>query len=204
MSVAAINQALSLALSGQNGGYLRSEQRYSLTPIQLKLDEASLADWQQLQQLPVASANGGTVPLSELVIKQQTQRQNAIYRKDLRPVVFVTADLAGGSDSPLYGMLDISARLQQQMPELQQQLINAPEDTDAISIKWDGEWQITYETFRDMGLAYGVGLIMIYLLVVAQFKSYGVPLIIMAPIPLTLIGIMPGHYLCRRSLPPLR
>lgn len=195
VSVAAINQALSLALSGQNGGYLRSEQRYSLTPIQLKLDEASLADWQQLQQLPVASVNGGTVPLSELVIKQQTQRQNAIYRKDLRPVVFVTADLAGGSDSPLYGMLDISARLQQQMPELQQQLINAPEDTDAISIKWDGEWQITYETFRDMGLAYGVGLIMIYLLVVAQFKSYGVPLIIMAPIPLTLIGIMPGHYL---------
>ncbi len=71
----------------------------------------------------------------------------------------------------------------------------APQQTDQLSIKWDGEWQITFETFRDMGIAYGVGLIMIYLLVVAQFKSYGVPLIIMAPIPLTLIGIMPGHWL---------
>ncbi|SNY58810.1 Multidrug efflux pump subunit AcrB [Arsukibacterium tuosuense] len=195
VSVAAINQALQIALSGQNGGYLRSEQRYNLTPIQLKLTEQSLADWQQLQRLPIPSMHGGTVPLSELVMKQQGQRQNAIYRKDLRPVVFVTADLAGGSDSPLYGMLDIRARLNQQMPTMVQQLISAPDDTDAVSIKWDGEWQITYETFRDMGLAYGVGLIMIYLLVVAQFKSYGVPLIIMAPIPLTLIGIMPGHWL---------
>uniref|UniRef100_A0A486XX38 Acriflavin resistance protein n=1 Tax=Rheinheimera sp. BAL341 TaxID=1708203 RepID=A0A486XX38_9GAMM len=195
VSVAAVNQALAIALSGQNGGYLRSEQLHHLTPIQLKLSEASLADWQQLQRLPIPSLNGGTVPLSELVFKQQTQRQNAIYRKDLRPVVFVTADLAGGSDSPLYGMLDISARLSEQMPTMAQQLISAPDDTDAVSIKWDGEWQITYETFRDMGLAYGVGLIMIYLLVVAQFKSYGVPLIIMAPIPLTIIGIMPGHWL---------
>jgi multidrug efflux pump subunit AcrB len=195
VSVAAINQALAIALSGQNGGYLRSEQQHHLTPIQLKLSESSLADWQQLQRLPIASNNGGTVPLSELVFKQQTQRQNAIYRKDLRSVVFVTADLAGGSDSPLYGMLDISARLSEQMPAMAQQLISAPDDTDAVSIKWDGELQITYETFRDMGLAYGVGLIMIYLLVVAQFKSYGVPLIIMAPIPLTIIGIMPGHWL---------
>jgi multidrug efflux pump subunit AcrB len=110
-------------------------------------------------------------------------------------VVFVTADLAGGPDSPLYGMLDVKAALSQGENAMPQQLFSVPTDTDHISIKWDGEWQITFETFRDMGIAYGVGLIMIYLLVVAQFKSYGVPLMIMAPIPLTIIGIMPGHWL---------
>lgn len=199
VSAAAVNQALQIAVSGQNGGYLRSEQRHNLTPIELKLKQSSLVDWQQLQRLPIPSSTGGTVPLSEVVVRQQQQRQNAIYRKDLRPVVFVTADLAGGSDSPLYGMLDIKQRLGQHYPEMTQRLISPPADTDVISIKWDGEWQITYETFRDMGLAYGVGLIMIYLLVVAQFKSYTVPLIIMAPIPLTLIGIMPGHWLMQEQ-----
>jgi len=78
---------------------------------------------------------------------------------------------------------------------LGQHYIAQPEDTSAPSVKWDGEWQITYETFRDMGLAYSVGLLLIYLLVVGQFKSYLVPLIIMAPIPLTVIGVMPGHAL---------
>jgi multidrug efflux pump subunit AcrB len=78
---------------------------------------------------------------------------------------------------------------------VQQSFVSQPEDPNAVSIKWDGEWQITYETFRDMGLAYSVGLVLIYLLVVAQFGSYALPLIIMAPIPLTIIGVMPGHAL---------
>jgi multidrug efflux pump subunit AcrB len=148
------------------------------------------------------SQSGQLIALSELTRKVETTRENTIYRKDLRPVVFVTADLAGGPDSPLYGMLDVKAALSQGDAALSQQsaapaqhLFSVPTDTDQISIKWDGEWQITFETFRDMGIAYGVGLIMIYLLVVAQFKSYGVPLMIMAPIPLTIIGIMPGHWL---------
>jgi multidrug efflux pump subunit AcrB len=194
VSVAAVNQALTIAISGGNAGYLHDEQRYRLTPIDLRLSQGALADWDQLKQLPVARTNGGAVPLSEVVTRTLTQRQNAIYRKDLRPVVFVTADLAGGYDSPLYGMLEIKRQLNQLYPQMPQLMINAPENTDVVGIKWDGEWQITYETFRDMGLAYGVGLILIYLLVVAQFKSYSVPLIIMAPIPLTLIGILPGHW----------
>jgi multidrug efflux pump subunit AcrB len=142
--------------------------------------------------LPITSRTGTQVALGEVTRKIETVRENTIYRKDLRPVVFVTADLAGGLDSPLYGMLSIKDALSD---KFEQSLLSAPEQTDTLSIKWDGEWQITYETFRDMGIAYGVGLIMIYLLVVAQFKSYGVPLIIMAPIPLTIIGIMPGHWL---------
>lgn len=197
VSVATVSQAIHMAVQGVNAGYLRDEHSRNLTPVVLKLQPGVIADWQQLAMLPVPTQNGGTVVLSEVTKRIQTTRENTIYRKDLRPVVFVTADLAGGIDSPLYGMLQVKADLAEasNLAPLPQRLFSTPEHTDELSIKWDGEWQITFETFRDMGIAYGVGLIMIYLLVVAQFKSYGVPLIIMAPIPLTIIGIMPGHWL---------
>lgn len=190
VSIEAINQTLQMAVAGQIATFVRDDQKRQLTPVELQLGEGVLASWTALGQLPVVSQTGQLIALSELTRKVETTRENTIYRKDLRPVVFVTADLAGGPDSPLYGMLDVKSGL-----DLPQQLFSVPTDTDQISIKWDGEWQITFETFRDMGIAYGVGLIMIYLLVVAQFKSYGVPLMIMAPIPLTIIGIMPGHWL---------
>jgi multidrug efflux pump subunit AcrB len=190
VSVEAINQTLQMAVAGQTATFVRDDHKRQLTPVELQLGEGVLASWTALGQLPVVSQTGQLIALSELTRKVETTRENTIYRKDLRPVVFVTADLAGGPDSPLYGMLDVKSGL-----DLPQQLFSVPTDTDHISIKWDGEWQITFETFRDMGIAYGVGLIMIYLLVVAQFKSYGVPLMIMAPIPLTIIGIMPGHWL---------
>jgi multidrug efflux pump subunit AcrB len=139
------------------------------------------------------------VPLSEIVDVERTQRENAIYHKDLLPVVFVFGDMAGKLDSPLYGMFEIFAQLRDQPiggEPLEQFFIRQPDNPYSYSLKWDGEWQITYETFRDMGIAYGVGMILIYLLVVAQFRSYLVsPLIIMAPIPLTIIGVMPGHAL---------
>jgi multidrug efflux pump subunit AcrB len=113
----------------------------------------------------------------------------------------VTADMAGDLDSPLYGMFEVLARLGDEVlsPRLdqpiEQYLVDQPDNPYRYSLKWDGEWQVTYETFRDMGLAYSVGLLLIYLLVVAQFRSYTVPLVIMAPIPLTLIGVLPGHAL---------
>ncbi|MBU2277694.1 MAG: efflux RND transporter permease subunit [Gammaproteobacteria bacterium] len=195
VSVATVSQVMQMAVQGSNAGYLRNDHSRSLTPVVLKLQQDAIANWQQLALLPVPTQQGGTVALAEVTKRIETVRENTIYRKDLRPVVFVTADLAGGIDSPLYGMLDIKAKLADAANPIAQRLFSAPEHTDALSIKWDGEWQITFETFRDMGIAYGVGLIMIYLLVVAQFKSYGVPLMIMAPIPLTLIGIMPGHWL---------
>lgn len=195
VSVEAINQTLQMAVAGQIATFVRDDHKRQLTPVELQLGEGVLASWTALGQLPVVSQTGQLIALSELTRKVETTRENTIYRKDLRPVVFVTADLAGGPDSPLYGMLDVKAALSEEKATLPQQLFSVPTDTDHISIKWDGEWQITFETFRDMGIAYGVGLIMIYLLVVAQFKSYGVPLMIMAPIPLTIIGIMPGHWL---------
>ena len=111
------------------------------------------------------------------------------------PMSWVTADSVGATDSPLYGMFAMVGELKDQMPTVRQFFFSQPDDPYYPSVKWDGEWQITYETFRDMGLAYSVGLILIYLLVVAQFGSYAVPLVIMAPIPLTIIGVMPGHAL---------
>jgi len=143
------------------------------------------------------------IPLSELVTGTTLPREHVLYRKDLQPVVYVTGDVAGGAgktDSPLYGvfaMRDAIARIATPggLP-LEERWISAPGDRfSSFALKWDGEWQVTYETFRDMGIAYAVGLVLIYLLVVAQFRSYLTPLVIMAPIPLTIIGVLPGHAL---------
>src|SRR5690606_29300268 len=128
----------------------------------------------------------------------QSTIEHTIYHKDLLPVVFVTGDMAGELDSPLYGMFALASSIADEPPgarPIAQHYIGQPRDTYDYGLKWDGEWQVTYDTFRDMGLAYSVGLILIYLLVVAQFGSYWVPLVIMAPIPLTIIGVMPGHAL---------
>jgi len=138
------------------------------------------------------------VPLAELVRVEHGLLDQPIYHKDLLPVTYIVGDAAGRNDSPLYGMFALREKLfAQPLPEggeLGEYWVSQPADPyRAYAIKWDGEWQITYETFRDMGAAYAVGLVLIYLLVVAQFRSYLLPLIIMAPIPLTLIGVMPGH-----------
>jgi multidrug efflux pump subunit AcrB len=114
------------------------------------------------------------------------------------PYTYVTGDDAGHTDSPLYGMFAMVSRLRHGEVDghhLSQNFVHQPVDPAGYAVKWDGEWQITYETFRDMGIAYAAGLVLIYLLVVGHFKRYMVPLIIMAPIPLTVIGVMPGHAL---------
>jgi multidrug efflux pump subunit AcrB len=163
-------------------------------PIRVEYEVADKADLEQVLSLRVRSQTGTLVPLSEIVTVVKSTRAPSIYHKDLLPVVYVVGDMAGVTDSPLYGLFTIAAKLTEQLG-LPQWYIQQPDNPYEYSIKWDGEWQITYETFRDMGIAYGVGLILIYLLVVAQFRSYVVPLVIMAPIPLTIIGILPGHAL---------
>ncbi|MGD9711313.1 MAG: efflux RND transporter permease subunit, partial [Thermomicrobiales bacterium] len=155
-------------------------------------------DLDVLLQLTVRSADGKSVPIRELVTSSDQVSEQPIYHKDLLPVNFVVADMAGALDSPLYGMFRMRGELSGIATPgggtLQEYFIRQPDDAYRdYALKWDGEWQVTYETFRDMGLAYGVGLVLIYLLVVAQFGSYLTPLIIMAPIPLTIIGVMPGH-----------
>jgi len=189
-----IIEALATVLNGSDVTYLHGVNLKYAVPVRIEYAEADKADIEQVLALQVRSVNGNLVPLTELVTIDRGQREKNIYHKNLLPVVYVTADIAGDVDSPLYGMFDIAGTLGEQNG-LEQWYTKQPENPYKYSLKWDGEWQITYETFRDMGAAYAVGLLLIYLLVVAQFHSYKVPLVIMAPIPLTIIGIMPGHAL---------
>lgn len=169
-------------------------------PVRIALPAEKQSSLDALLKLRVRSRDSMLLPVSELVEVRDVGREKAIYHKDLLPVVYVLGDMGGQLDSPLYGMFDIRRRINgmalEQGGTLGEWFIRQPADPYAgYSVKWDGEWQVTYETFRDMGIAYAVGLILIYLLVVAHFGSYVVPLIIMAPIPLTLIGVLPGHAL---------
>ncbi|MBS0576860.1 MAG: efflux RND transporter permease subunit [Proteobacteria bacterium] len=194
----AIADALAAAVSGLDATYLHDGASKYPRPIRLRLPASEQATIDRLLTLRVRGGQGQLVPLSELVTVQRAPWDGAILHKDLLPVVYVTGDEAGGLDSPLYGMFDLVSQLNRNTVEGQkiaQTFIAQPADTSDFAIKWDGEWQITYETFRDMGIAYAAGMVLIYLLVVAQFRSYLVPLVIMAPIPLTVIGVMPGHAL---------
>ncbi|HQZ01419.1 MAG TPA: efflux RND transporter permease subunit [Thauera sp.] len=199
-----IVEVVRLGLSGENvtpvhGG----DNKYEL-PVRIQLPAVRQSDVGDLLAMQVRARDAVLVKISELVRPVETTREQVLYRKDLLPVVYVTGDMGGKLDSPLYGMFDIRSKVNGMALEgspglagtLGEWFIHQPSDPYAgYQLKWDGEWQITYETFRDMGAAYAVGLILIYLLVVAQFRSYLVPLIIMAPIPLTIVGVMPGHAL---------
>lgn len=205
--VAAVAQTVSAALSGTDAAWLHDAQSKYPVPVRLELPRNQQVGLDTVLALPMrAAAPAGTsgpgqlVPLSELVRVEQGVIDKPLFTKDLANVSYVFGDMAGKLDSPLYGLFAIRPRLDEAAlkgtGELSEYWISQPKDTyRSYALKWDGEWQITYETFRDMGAAYGVGLILIYLLVVAQFRSYTTPLVIMAPIPLTIIGVMPGHAL---------
>jgi multidrug efflux pump subunit AcrB len=195
----AIVTTLRAGLAGESTAYLHDETKYPAAAV-LQLPASAQGDLNALLQLAVRSSEGKLVPIRELVTVTDTVREQPQYHKDLLPVNFVVADMAGKLDSPLYGMFSMRGEIQKIATPgggtLQEYFIHQPADAYRdYALKWDGESQITYETFRDMGAAYGVGLILIYVLVVAQFGSYLTPLIIMAPIPLTIIGVMPGHAL---------
>ncbi|MFO1190683.1 MAG: efflux RND transporter permease subunit [Rhodoferax sp.] len=209
--VASVAQTVQAALTGTDVAYLHDRQSKYPVPIRLQLPLERQIGLDALLALPMRSAGGALVPLSELVVVETGVIDKPLFTKDLLPVSYVLGDvgqrpLPGAAtqrnfiDSPLYGLFGVRSRLDAAaLPgtgPLQEYWIRQPSDNfRSYAVKWDGEWQITYETFRDMGAAYGVGLILIYLLVVAQFRSYLTPLIIMAPIPLTIIGVMPGHAL---------
>ncbi|HZP88862.1 MAG TPA: efflux RND transporter permease subunit [Burkholderiales bacterium] len=195
-----IVETMRAGLSGEYVTPIHSGETKYEVPVRLTLPPERQSSIDDLLKLTVRSRSGEFVPLSELVQVEKSERERTIYHKDLLPVVYVLGDMAGKLDSPLYGMFDIRSAIRgMQLNEggtLGEYFIRQPEDRyRQFAYKWDGEWQVTYETFRDMGIAYAVGLILIYLLVVAQFGSYLTPLIIMAPIPLTIIGVMPGHAL---------
>ncbi|SIR41464.1 Multidrug efflux pump subunit AcrB [Aeromonas sp. RU39B] len=167
----------------------REEAKYPV-PIRLTLSPGDRRDLDSVLTLKVSSSSGNRVPLSELVMRRDEVLPPYITHKNMLPMVMVVADMAGHLDSPLYGMVEAGGRI-----DLPQYYVRQPTAPGEVALLWDGEWKVTYETFRDMGISYGVGMVLIYLLVVAQFRSYLVPLIIMAPIPMTVVGVMPGHAL---------
>jgi multidrug efflux pump subunit AcrB len=193
-------ETMRVGLSGADVTPLHDGASKYEVPVRLALPAERQGELEEFLKLAVRTQGGTLVPLSEVVRVARTERDRPLYHKDLLPVVYVVGDQAGRVDSPLYGMFAARAKIAgaalEEGGRLGEYFIRQPSDPyRQFAIKWDGEWQVTYETFRDMGLAYGVGLILIYLLVVAQFRSYLTPLVIMAPIPLTVIGVMPGHAL---------
>ena len=195
-----IVEVVGMGLAGMDVTPARNTESKFEIPVRITLPAEQQSSLDALLKLRVRSRDGRLVPVSELVEVRDAAREKTIYHKDLLPVVYVVGDMGGKLDSPLYGMFDIRSKINgvalKEGGTLGEWFIRQPADPYAgYSVKWDGEWKVTYETFRDMGLAYAVGLILIYLLVVAHFGSYLVPLIIMAPIPLTIIGVMPGHAL---------
>ena len=199
-----IVEVVRLGLSGENVTPVHGGDNKYEIPVRIQLPAVRQSEVGNLLAMQVRARDGQLITISELVQVAETRREQILYRKDLLPVVYVTGDMGGKLDSPLYGMFDIRDKVNGMVLDgapglygtLGEWFISQPDDPYAgYQLKWDGEWQITYETFRDMGAAYAVGLVLIYLLVVAQFRSYLVPLIIMAPIPLTIIGVMPGHAL---------
>ena len=198
-----IVRTLRLALEGADIGLVHIPKETRPVQVRLRLPVSERTGLEHLGEIALRTTAGHMVPLSELIRVEESVREKAIYHKNQKPVVYVIADVGGtGPDkgeSPVYGVMGIGKKLEQYaLPEgyrLDQQYAVQPWSEQRFAMKWDGEWHITYETFRDMGIAFAAALLLIYLLIVAQFQSFLTPVVIMAPIPLTLIGILPGHWL---------
>ena len=182
-----------LASAGMDAGLLRDESSRTPVPIRLRLPQADRDRPEKLKGLFVHSSGGSIIPLGELVRLERSAEPPSITHKNLRPSTFVVADVAGEEESPVYAILKLNDRLRA-LPGVTLLANREPLPAESPAIKWDGEWQITYEVFRDMGIAFAVVLVLIYIMVVGWFKSFITPLVIMAPIPLTLVGIIPGHW----------
>ncbi len=195
----AVARTLRLALDGAEAGLLRDESAREPVPLVLRLDRAQRSSLDGLLAVHVHAADGRMVSLRELVRPAATRGERFIYHKNLQPVSYVVGEVAGADESPVYGILDMQDRIEELTDPAGRPievLFNAmPTGANGYALKWDGEWQITYEVFRDMGVAFAVVLVLIYVLVVGWFRSFVTPLIIMTPIPLTLIGILPAHAL---------
>ena len=198
ISVDTINRTLQMSLGGFVLGDVKSGYKLEPTYLVVQVPFEVRADLARMKEMPVPSQFGGTVPLGELGDFYQIDQEQVIYHKDLRRVEYVTGETTGRLGAPIYGMFDVIDSLENYTTPDGIELKGtwtAPPDSDAYSgFEWAGEWTVTYETFRDMGMAFGAAIILIYMLVVMEFGNFSLPAIIMAPIPLTLIGIIPGHW----------
>ena len=187
-----------MASSGYSPGLVHFDNEKEPVEMMMRMKYDDRSDLLRLGQLSLLAGGGQRIPLSAFVQVQEKTADQTIYHKNMQKVTYVVGDVAGVIESPVYAILAMKDKINQALPGMEQyfsRMPAGPEIADRYSLKWDGEWQITYEVFRDMGLAFAVVLFLIYVLVVAWYKSFATPLAIMAPIPLTLIGILPGHWL---------
>jgi multidrug efflux pump subunit AcrB len=193
---ARVVQNLGLSVGGQRVTHLEAPGARTPVPVTVRLAEESRSGADRLGGLHIPSATGAMVPLGEVVTVDRSTVPQVIDRKNGERVVYVMAEVAGGEESPVYAIMDMKDDLSVLAAaggELPQLYTSQPSRTDRPVLKWDGEWQITYEVFRDLGIAFGGALVLIYVLIVAWFGSFTTPLVMMAAIPLTLVGIAPGH-----------
>jgi multidrug efflux pump subunit AcrB len=195
--VSEVAQTLALATSGEQAGLLHVANSRESIPTDLQFARPERSSLEGLENIRLRSADGSMVSLREMVDVEHTTLQPDIYHKNLKRVVYVTGDVAGAEESPVYAILKMNRAIRNLvLPDgAHLAIYNSaqPKSTDFFSMKWDGEWQITIEVFRDLGIAFAAVLLLIYVLVVGWFRSFTVPLAIMIPIPLTLVGILPAH-----------
>ncbi len=199
VSIDSINRNIQMAMGGYKLGDIKGHSSLEPKFIVLQLPLEKRGEIGRLANLPVPSSDGQMVPLTELGQFVRIAEQNIIYRKDLRPMEYVVGEMEGQLGAPIYGILSIEDTLQNYTApdgvQITGTMTSAPEDDLHSGFEWSGEWVVTYETFRDMGLAFAAALVLIFGLLVLEFRNFILPSIIMAPIPLTLIGIIPGHWI---------
>jgi multidrug efflux pump subunit AcrB len=195
----AIARTLRLALEGEDVGILHQPDELEPVAIRLQLPRSERSTAADLASIRMMSMNGTLVPLSELGRVVETTAPVSLHRKNLQPVVYVIGEVAGTQESPVYAILDMAERVEQlERPDgtkVEQFYRDEPLSQEQVAMKWDGEWHITYEVFRDLGAAFGAVLILIYILIIGWFGSFETPLTMMIAIPLALVGVLPGHWL---------
>jgi multidrug efflux pump subunit AcrB len=200
VSAAEVARTVETGLSGASAGLLHDPTSREDVPIEVRLSRPDRSSIEGLEDLKLPGPSGAQISLREVTNIRETAIDQSVYRKNLRPVVYVTGDVAGVVESPVYAIVQMNESINKlQLPDGDHVKLYSgttlPESTTRYAMKWDGEWHITVEVFRDLGLAFAAVLVLIYVLVVGWFKSFVTPLVIMAPIPLTLVGILPAHAL---------
>ncbi|WP_282013995.1 efflux RND transporter permease subunit [Marinifilum flexuosum] len=199
VSTQQVVHTLNMALRGNEVSQLYQEHEHEQVGIDLRLQEKDRSSLTDLKKINILTQSGQMIPLGDIVDIQEKIKEKSIYRKNQKRVVYVTADVAGKLESPVYGIMEISENLTDvKVPEgyeLMEEYTQQPFFEDNYSLKWDGEWQITYEVFRDLGAAFAVVLLVIYMLIIGWFQNFKVPFVMMVSIPLSLVGILIGHWL---------
>lgn len=199
VSTQQVVQTIAMTLNGQNVSQFYQEKEHEQIGINLRLKEEERSSVKDLKKINILTQSGEMLAIGDIVAIDEVVKEKSIYRKNQKRVVYVTADVAGKLESPVYGIMGISKNLDQiQVPQgfsLTEEYTQQPLFENDYSLKWDGEWQITYEVFRDLGTAFAVVLLVIYMLIIGWFQNFKVPFVMMVAIPLSLFGILIGHWM---------